>query len=251
MNKFIRVAAPGLVLGLLILPLAALAWGRVGVGVRIGGPVWYGPHYYYGPRYYYYPPYYYGPGWGYYYYPPPAAVYEPPPEAVDQAPPAYWYYCGSAKTYYPYVGSCPEGWQAVPAQTAAPPQQPQAKAQSAPPVPAPKGTVVYRLGDLMFASGQADLGPAATATLDTMLAALAKEPERRIVVEGHTDSSGDKVHNRELSQRRAEAVRQYLVGHGIAADRITAIGKGEAEPIAGNDSAEGRKRNRRVDVIVS
>jgi len=252
MNRLIRIAA----LVALGLPLATMAGGRVGVGVRIGGPVWYGPHYYYGPRYYggyyYGPPYYYGPGWGYYYYPPPTAVYEPPPaEAVDQPPPAYWYYCGSARTYYPYVNTCPEGWQAVPAQAAAPPQQPQAKAEPAAPVPAPGGKVVYRIGDLLFASGQAELGPGATATLDTMLATIARQPERRIVVEGHTDSSGDNVHNRELSQRRAEAVRQYLVTHGVAADRVTAIGKGEADPIASNDNAEGRKRNRRVDIIVS
>lgn len=251
MNKTLRIA----VLCLLVLPLSAFAWHRgVGVGVRIGGPYWYGPGYYYGPRYYY-PPYWYGPGYGYYYYPPPATVYEPPAEVVEQAPPGYWYWCPGAKSYYPYVHDCAEGWQAVPAQPAAPPsaaapQQPQASAQP-PPVPAPKGKVVYRLGDLLFASDEAELGPGAGATLDAMVAAIAREPNRRIVVEGHTDSTGEAAYNRELSRRRAEAVRQYLVAHGVAADRIVAVGKGEADPIAGNDTADGRKHNRRVDVIVS
>ncbi len=258
MNKLIRVAA----LALLGLPLAAFAWGRVGVGVHVGG--YYGPHYgyglrygYYGPRWYggFYAPYYwYGPGYGYYYYPPQAEVYAAPEETVVEQPaPAYWYYCNSAKSYFPYVHDCPEGWQAVPAQAAPPPQdQPQASAQPAqPPVPAPAGRVVYRLGDLLFGTDQTELQPAATATLDSMLAAIAREPNRHIVVEGHTDSSGDNAYNRELSQRRAEAVRQYLIAHGVAAGRISAVGKGEADPIAANDTAEGRKRNRRVDVIVS
>ncbi len=261
MNKWIRIA----VLAVLGLPLAAFAWGRVGVGggVHYGyGPhYYYGPHYrgWYGPRYGYwygagfYPYYYYGPGYGYYYYPPPSQVYaEPDDTVVEQPAPAYWYYCNSARNYFPYVQSCPEGWQAVPAPAAPAPQnQPQASTQSPPPMPAPNGQVVYRLGDLLFGTGEAELPPAATATLDNMLAGIAKEPNRRIVVEGHTDNIGDAAHNHELSQRRAEAVRQYLIAHGVAADRITAVGKGEADPIAGNDTAEGRKHNRRVDVIVS
>lgn len=260
MNKSIRIAA----LALLAVPLVASAWGRVVVGVHGG---YYGPRYHgwygYGPRYGYwygagfFPYYYYGPGYGYYYYPPPAQVYaEPDDTVVEQPAPAYWYYCNSAKSYFPYVQSCPEGWQAVPAQAAPAPQAqqqpPQASNQPAPPpVQAPNGRVVYRLGDLLFGSDQAELQGAATATLDGMLASIAKEPNRHIVVEGHTDNVGDAAHNRELSQRRAEAVRQYLIAHGVAANRITAVGKGEADPIASNDSPDGRKHNRRVDVIVS
>jgi outer membrane protein OmpA-like peptidoglycan-associated protein len=267
MNKsLIRVAA----LALLSLPLMAFAYGRVGVGVHVGGgwgPRYYGGHYggrygWYGPRYGYWygagfwPYYYYGPGYGYYYYPPPAQVYAAPEETVVEQPaPAYWYYCGSARNYFPYVQSCPEGWQAVPAQAAPAPQSqpaPQASNQPAPPPPpAPAGRVTYRLGDLLFGTDQAELQAGATATLDSMIATISKEPNRRIVVEGHTDSVGDAGHNQELSRRRAEAVRQYLIAHGVAPDRITAVGKGEAEPIAGNDTAEGRKHNRRVDVIVS
>jgi outer membrane protein OmpA-like peptidoglycan-associated protein len=268
MNKIIRITA----LALLGLPLAALAYGRVGVGVHVGGGYYGGPHYYghggwygpryggwYGPRYGYwygagyYPYYYYGPGYGYYYYPPPAQVYEEPEETVVEQPaPAYWYYCQSARNYYPYVQGCPEGWQAVPAQSAPAPQNqpPQAGGQPAPP-PAPSGRVTYRLGDLLFGSDKAELQPGATATLDSMIATISKEPNRRIVVEGHTDSVGDAAHNRELSQRRADAVRQYLIAHGVAPERITALGKGEADPIAPNDTADGRRHNRRVDVVVS
>jgi len=266
MNKIIRIAA----VALLGLPLAAFAYGHVGVGVHVGGgyyhggwgPRYYGGHYgWYGPRYGYWygagfwPYYYYGPGYGYYYYPPPAQVYEAPEETVVEQPaPAYWYYCGSARNYFPYVQGCPEGWQAVPAQSAPAPQNqpPQAANQPPPPPPpAPNGRVTYRLGDLLFATDRADLQPGATATLDSMIASISKEPNRRIVVEGHTDSVGDAAHNRELSQRRADAVRQYLIAHGVAPDRISAFGKGEADPIASNDTAEGRKHNRRVDVVVS
>jgi outer membrane protein OmpA-like peptidoglycan-associated protein len=262
MKKLISIAA----IALLGLPLAAFAWGRVGVGVHVGGGYYGGPRYgggyygprggWYGPRWYggFYAPYYwYGPDYGYYYYPPPAQVYaEPDDEVVEQPAPAYWYWCASAKNYFPYVQGCPEGWQAVPAQAAPAPQnQPQASAQPAPPPPAPAGRVVYHLGDLLFGTDKAELEPAATATLDGMIASIAKEPKRRIVIEGHTDNSGDSVYNRDLSQRRADAVRQYLVTHGVAPDRVSAFGKGEADPIAPNDTAEGRKRNRRVDVVVS
>jgi outer membrane protein OmpA-like peptidoglycan-associated protein len=240
-------------------PAMAMA-GHVFVGVGIGGPGYYGGYGYgrgyYGPRYYgsgYYAPYY---GYSPYYYPP-TVVYQAPETVVEQAPQAYWYYCPPARAYYPYVRECPEGWQAVPAQQAAPPaqgqpqgqpMQPQAGAQQ--PVPAPGGRVTYRLGDLLFATASADLRPGATATLDAMLASVSKDPNHRIVVEGHTDSKGTDAFNRDLSQRRAEAVRQYFIAHGVAAQRITAVGKGENGPIADNGTAQGRKQNRRVDVIV-
>jgi outer membrane protein OmpA-like peptidoglycan-associated protein len=236
-----------------LLPGLAAAGGRVGIGVQIGGPGYY-HHPYYGPRaYYYYPPpyYYYGPGYYYYYPPPPQTVYAEPPETVEQAPPAYWYYCPDAKAYYPYVKECGSGWQAVPAQAENKTPPPQQGSSRPAPVPAPQGKVTYRMGDLLFAPGQAELQPAALATLDALVASIAKEPDRHLVVEGHTDSTGDEAGNRELSQRRADAVMQYLVAHGVSPSRISAVGKGQDNPIASNDTAEGRKRNRRVDVVVS
>jgi outer membrane protein OmpA-like peptidoglycan-associated protein len=70
------------------------------------------------------------------------------------------------------------------------------------------------------------------------------------VVEGHTDSQGSASFNQDLSHRRAESVRLYLVSHGIAADRVTSEGLGLTRPIADNTSAEGRANNRRVEIIV-
>ena len=250
MNKY-------LFLGLALLagtPLMAQA----GVHVYVGGGYHYhygyrGPHYYapyYGYYGYYGPAYYYSPG---YYYPPPQTVYAEPETTVVQAPANYWYYCAAAKAYYPYVSNCPGGWEAVPAQT------PQARAAAgvpakAPATPAqsrtPAGSVVYRFGDLLFASGEASLQPAAESSLSAMLDAIRKDPSRHITVEGHTDSSGDANANHDLSQRRAEAVKQFLVEHGVPEADVSAVGKGADDPIGDNKTAEGRKLNRRVDVIV-
>jgi len=71
------------------------------------------------------------------------------------------------------------------------------------------------------------------------------------MIEGHTDSVGGDDYNFELSRRRADSVRAYLVGQGIAPDRLTTVGRGEGVPIAANDSAAGRQRNRRVEVIIA
>ena len=225
-----------LVIGLALLgaPLLASA-GRVFVGVGVGvGYPYYGAPYYYQPYYPYYPP---------YYYAPPTVVYEPPAATVTQPPATYWYYCPPAKAYYPYVKECPVGWEAVPAKAA-----PKQAAET--PAPAPSGKVTYTLGDVLFASGKSDLEPAATATLDGLVASLNKDPNSHIVIEGYTDNAGKPDYNRELSQRRADAVMQYLVAHGIAADRVTAVGKGEDSPVSSNATADGRRKNRRVNIVV-
>ncbi|MDB5986374.1 MAG: hypothetical protein JWR16_1427 [Nevskia sp.] len=234
------IPAAGVLIGALMLlaPLAAAAHTRVGVGIGIGVP---GP--YYGSPGYYYPPpaYYYGPS---YYYPPPEVRYEAPPVIVQQAPAAFWYYCPPARAYFPYVKECPSGWQAVAAQ-----QQPASTHLQA--APAPAGRVTYRLGDVLFATGQSELQAGAMGTLDSLLASINKEPNRRIVIEGHTDATGRGADNLGLSQRRADAVKQYLVAHGVPPNRITAVGRGEAGPIASNATVDGRQQNRRVDIIVS
>jgi outer membrane protein OmpA-like peptidoglycan-associated protein len=72
-----------------------------------------------------------------------------------------------------------------------------------------------------------------------------------VVIEGYTDSVGTQDYNQGLSERRAESVRHYLRGQGIDSGRLTASGKGESNPVAGNDSATGRQQNRRVEVIIS
>jgi outer membrane protein OmpA-like peptidoglycan-associated protein len=114
-----------------------------------------------------------------------------------------------------------------------------------------RGTVITLSGGVLFTSAKYDLLPAAQVNLGQIADALSKsDPDSRIVVEGHTDSQGGEAYNMELSQHRAEAVRGFLVSHGVAPDRITAQGFGMARPVADNASPEGRADNRRVEIIV-
>ncbi len=106
------------------------------------------------------------------------------------------------------------------------------------------------LGDVLFTSGKADLKAAATGTLNKLTVFLNKYPDRTVSIEGYTDSLGSDEYNQGLSQRRAEAVKSYLIGQGIGAERLTARGKGESEPLAGNDTELGRQQNRRVAVVI-
>ncbi len=110
--------------------------------------------------------------------------------------------------------------------------------------------VVVTLGDVLFKSGETDLAEGAQTSLAEVVELLQTEPSKKIRVEGHTDSSGEATTNAELSQKRADSVRQALIDLGIDGDRITAKGMGQDFPIASNTDAEGRARNRRVDVIL-
>lgn len=115
-----------------------------------------------------------------------------------------------------------------------------------------RGTVITLSGAVLFASNKYELLPAAQAKLNQVAEALlVNDPESTFVVEGHTDSQGKADFNQKLSENRANAVRDYLVSHGVAADRITAKGHGSTRPIADNKSAEGRADNRRVEIIIS
>jgi outer membrane protein OmpA-like peptidoglycan-associated protein len=114
-----------------------------------------------------------------------------------------------------------------------------------------RGMVITLSGSVLFASAKSDLLPDAQVKLNDVAKALAdQDPDSKIVVEGHTDSQGGASFNQDLSQRRAESVRAYLVSHGIAADRVTAQGFGPTRAIADNGSAEGRANNRRVEIVV-
>jgi outer membrane protein OmpA-like peptidoglycan-associated protein len=114
-----------------------------------------------------------------------------------------------------------------------------------------RGMVITLSGSVLFASAKSDLLPAAQARLSEVANALTKQdPDSILVVEGHTDSQGSVASNQDLSQRRADAVRVYLVSHGIAADRVTAQGFGSGRSVADNASAEGRANNRRVEIVV-
>ena len=110
--------------------------------------------------------------------------------------------------------------------------------------------VVVTLGDVLFASGQAQLVEGGRSSLEEVVDLLQTEPDKKIRVEGHTDSRGDAEANLLLSEQRAQAVLDALVSLGVASERITATGMGEDFPIASNEDEDGRAQNRRVDVIL-
>jgi outer membrane protein OmpA-like peptidoglycan-associated protein len=115
----------------------------------------------------------------------------------------------------------------------------------------PRGMVITLSGSVLFASAKSELLPAAQMKLNDVAEALTKQdPDSNIVVEGHTDSQGGASYNQDLSQHRAESVRDYLVSRGIAKDRVTAQGFGLTRSIADNSSPEGRANNRRVEIVV-
>lgn len=101
---------------------------------------------------------------------------------------------------------------------------------------------------VLFDFDKATLKPESTPILEEMLAAVQRRAEVNLDIEGHTDSTGTDAYNEGLSQRRAQAVVDWLVAHGVSADRIRAVGQGEREPIASNSTREGRSQNRRVEI---
>lgn len=114
-----------------------------------------------------------------------------------------------------------------------------------------RGMVITLSGGVLFVSAKSNLLPTAQLKLNQVADALIKEdPLSKIVVEGHTDSQGSAAYNQQLSEERAQTVRDYLVARGIAADRITSQGFGFSRSIADNKSEEGRANNRRVEIVV-
>jgi len=113
-----------------------------------------------------------------------------------------------------------------------------------------RGLVVTLSGGVLFRSAESTLLSSAQVKLDQVANALLAVRARNLIVEGHTDSQGSESYNQGLSQRRADAVRDYLVQRGYPADRIQARGKGKGSPIADNASPEGRANNRRVEIII-
>jgi outer membrane protein OmpA-like peptidoglycan-associated protein len=110
--------------------------------------------------------------------------------------------------------------------------------------------LVLTLGDVLFASGAANLNSAGNGHLDKLAIFLNRYGDRTALIEGHTDNVGGEDYNLGLSQRRAEAVKSYLVGQGIHSTRLSASGMGKGSPVADNGSATGRQQNRRVEVII-
>jgi outer membrane protein OmpA-like peptidoglycan-associated protein len=109
---------------------------------------------------------------------------------------------------------------------------------------------IYTLQDVYFNTDKATLRESSYDALNDLLSAMQTNKAMRVEIAGHTDDRASAEYNKDLSQRRAESVKAYLVENGIAKDRIRAKGYGESEPVASNETEEGRQKNRRVEVRV-
>lgn len=109
--------------------------------------------------------------------------------------------------------------------------------------------IVVTLGDLLFSSGQARLQDDGARTMGKLAEFLKRNPQRTATIEGYTDSVGSDTSNQALSDRRAQAVMEALVGLGVPAERLRSGGFGKSRPVASNDTADGRRANRRVEIV--
>jgi outer membrane protein OmpA-like peptidoglycan-associated protein len=116
-------------------------------------------------------------------------------------------------------------------------------------IPTPRG-LVLTLGDVLFDTGRSELNPGAGRKLDQLAQFLGEHKERRVQIDGFTDSVGTDSYNEELSRRRADAVKSALLVRGIDSSRISTQGYGKAFPVANNTDSGGRQLNRRVEVVI-
>lgn len=131
-----------------------------------------------------------------------------------------------------------------PARPAPPPPPPGSPPpEAAPPAPEP-GLV---LEGVLFETGSATIDPESNPRLDRVVEYMTHRPSVRIRIGGHTDNVGNPQRNQQLSEARANAVRDYLIAHGIDGGRIEAVGYGDTQPVASNDTEEGRAQNRRIE----
>ena len=114
-----------------------------------------------------------------------------------------------------------------------------------------KEKVKHTARKILFLSGKAELSTTSFSSLDELATLLKAHPSWKVTIEGHTDNIATAMGNQPLSQKRADAIRQYLVKKGIAAGRLTAIGYGDTRPVADNATPEGRKANRRVEIVLT
>jgi outer membrane protein OmpA-like peptidoglycan-associated protein len=115
--------------------------------------------------------------------------------------------------------------------------------------PTPRG-LVLTLGDVLFDTGRAELNSGAGRKLDQLAQFLGEHKERRVQIDGFTDSVGSDSYNEQLSQRRADAVKAALISRGVDPSRISTEGYGKAYPVANNNDSGGRQLNRRVEVVI-
>ena len=111
--------------------------------------------------------------------------------------------------------------------------------------------MVITLGDVLFGTDMARLTPNGMRTAQKLADILQQNPQRTVLIEGFTDSTGGAAHNQELSERRAAAVRNALQELGVASERVAIRGYGEAYPVAPNNTAQNRQLNRRVEIVLS
>jgi outer membrane protein OmpA-like peptidoglycan-associated protein len=111
--------------------------------------------------------------------------------------------------------------------------------------------MIMNMSDVLFDFDKATLKPPAREALAKLSGILLAYPDLKIAVEGHTDSIGTDEYNMTLSEKRADAVRDYLMANSISDSRVTAKGFGKANPVAPNDTNEGRAQNRRVELVVN
>jgi outer membrane protein OmpA-like peptidoglycan-associated protein len=104
--------------------------------------------------------------------------------------------------------------------------------------------------DILFSIDSANLSAGSKGSLDEIASVLNEYPKTAIVVQGYTDSTGTEEHNQDLSERRAQAVKNYLVIRGVDEVRMSTLGFGESSPIASNSTESGRRMNRRVDILI-
>jgi len=133
-----------------------------------------------------------------------------------------------------------------------PPTEPQPGAPpQAPPQPVQREALRAVIpGELLFEQGRSDLSRAGVERLSRVAEVLREYPESRVMVRGHASSEGSDAVNVELSQRRADIVRNYLISYGVDPNRITAVGLGSSDPVADNSTESGRVRNRRVEIDI-
>ena len=112
-------------------------------------------------------------------------------------------------------------------------------------------SILVNLPDVTFAVDSTTISPSFRAALDEVASSLQKYPDSLVDVMGHTDSSGSDAHNQDLSQRRADAVKGYLVMRGVSGARVATIGYGEQYPRADNTTAQGKALNRRVEIRIT